>query len=146
MAESALGRLIGTWELEPRVSGRSAGKGRATFEWIEDGAFVLSRSEAEWTDPGWVENAPKANRSVIGFDDMTGEIVQLYADSRGVFRIYRGSLTDEAWSLERSAPGFNQRFIGRFSDDGRTMEGAWEFSSDGSTWEVDFPITYRKLD
>jgi hypothetical protein len=146
MAESPLGRLIGSWEFEPMVAGRSAGEGRATFEWIEDGAFMLSRSEAEWTDPGWVENAPKANRSVIGFDDTTGEIVQLYADSRGVSRIYRGTLSDEAWRLERWAPGFNQRFIGRFSDDGRTIEGAWEFSSDGTAWELDFPITYRKLD
>ena len=146
MAKSPLGRLIGTWEFEPMVEDRSAGKARATFEWIEDGAFVLSRSEAEWTDPGWIENAPKTNRSVLGFDDTTGEIVQLYADSRGVFRIYRGTLSDEAWRLERSAPGFHQRFIGHFGDGGRTIEGAWEFSSDGSTWELDFPITYRRLD
>jgi hypothetical protein len=146
MADSPLGRLIGTWEFEPMVDGRSAGTARSTYEWIQDGAFVLGRSEANWTDPGWIENAPKTNQVVIGFDDTTGEIAQLYADSRGVFRIYRGTLTDEAWTMERAAPDFHQRFIGRFSEDGRTMEGAWEFSTDGSTWELDFPITYRRLD
>jgi len=146
MAESPLGLLIGSWEFEPSVEGRSPGRGRATFEWIEDGAFVLERSEADWTDPGWVENAPASTQSVIGFDDTTGEISMLYADSRGVFRIYRGSLTDEAWRLERAAPDFHQRFIGVFRDDGRTIDGRWESSPDGAAWELDFPITYRKVD
>ena len=144
MAESPLRRLIGTWEFEPTVEGRPTGSGRATFEWIQDGAFVLERSQAEWTDPGWVQNAPKATQAVIGWDDSTDEIVQLYADSRGVFRIYRGTLTDDAWRLERAAPDFHQRFIGLFGDDGRTIEGKWESSPDGAVWELDFPITYRR--
>src|SRR5215207_1990139 len=109
MAESPLGRLAGTWEFEPLVGGNPTGKGRATFEWLE-GGFLLERSDAEWTDPGWVENAPVSTRSVIGWDDSTDEIVQLYSDSRGVSRIYRGTLTDAAWTLERAAPDFHQRF------------------------------------
>ena len=145
MAESPLRRLIGTWEFEPSVNGGSPGRGRATFEWIEDGAFVLERSEAEWRDPAWVENAPVSTQSVIGWDDTTGTIAMLYADSRGVFRIYRGTLTDEAWRLERAAPDFHQRFVGVFRDDGRTIEGRWESSADGTSWELDFPITYRKV-
>ena len=143
-ATSLLARLIGTWDFEPVVEGRSMGHGRSTFEWIEDGAFVLERSEAEWTDAGWAENAPVTMQAVIGFDDATGEIVQLYADDRGVHRIYRGTLTDDAWRLERAAPDFHQRFVGAFGDGGRTIEGRWESSPDGSAWELDFPITYRK--
>jgi hypothetical protein len=146
VAKSPLARLIGTWEFEPLVDGRSAGKGRATFEWIEDGAFVLERSDAEWIDPGWVENAPKTTQAIIGWDDSTDEIVQLYADSRGVFRIYRGTLTDEALRLERAAPGFHQRFVGIFRDDGRVIDGRWDSSPDGTAWEIDFPISYRKLE
>jgi hypothetical protein len=138
--------LIGTWEFEPMVEGQSMGRGRATFEWIEDGAFVVERSEAEWTDPGWVENAPVSTRSVIGFDDSTDEVVQLYSDSRGVVRIYRGTLTDNAWRLERAAPDFHQRFVGEFREDGRTIDGRWESSPDGTAWALDFPITYRKVE
>jgi hypothetical protein len=145
MAESPLARLVGTWEFEATVGGRPMGRGRATFEWIEDGAFVLERSDAEWTDPGWAENAPKTTQSVIGFDDTTGEIAQLYSDSRGVFRIYRGTLNDEAWRLERAAPAFHQRFIGLLRDGGRTIDGRWDSSPDGTDWELDFPMTYRKL-
>jgi hypothetical protein len=146
MAESPLERLVGTWEFEPSVEGGSPGRGRATFEWIEDGAFLVERSDADWSDPSWVKNAPKTTQSVIGFDDTTGEIAMLYADSRGVLRIYRGTLTDEAWRLERAAPDFHQRFVGLLRDDGRTIDGRWESSPDGTAWELDFPITYRKVE
>jgi hypothetical protein len=146
VADSPLGRVIGSWEFEAFVDGRSMGRGRATFEWIENGAFVVERTDAEWIDPGWAENAPKTTQAVIGWDDSTGEIVQLYADSRGVFRIYRGTLTDEAWRLERAAPGFHQRFVGTFRDDGRVIDGRWESSAEGTAWELDFPIIYRMLE
>ena len=144
MADSPLERLVGTWEFEPFIEGRSMGHGRARFEWIEDGAFLLERWHADWTDPGWVEHAPVSMQSVMGFDDTTFEVTQLYADDRGVFRVYRGTLTDQAWWLERAAPGFHQRFVGAFLDDGQTIEGRWESSPDGTAWELDFPITYRK--
>jgi hypothetical protein len=146
MAQSPLGRLAGTWEFEPFVDGRSAGNGRATFEWIGGGEFLLEGSIASWTDPGWVENAPKTTKSVIGFDETTLEVIQLYADDRGVNRVYRGSLTGEQWRLERAAPDFHQRFIGEFRDDGRTIDGRWESSPDGTAWELDFPIVYRRID
>jgi hypothetical protein len=85
-----------------------------------------------------------STQSVIGFDDTTSEVSQLYADDRGVFRIYRGTLTDDERRLERAAPDFYQRFFGAFGDDGRTIEGRWEWSADGTAWELDFSITYRK--
>ena len=146
MTDSPLGRLIGAWEFEPLVDGQPAGRGRATFEWMEGEAFVLERSEAEWTDPGWAENAPVSTRAVIGWDDSTDEVVQLYADSRDVFRIYRGTLTEDAWRLERAAADFHQRFVGDFRDEGRTIEGRWESSPDGSAWALDFPITFRRIE
>ena len=144
MADSPLERLVGIWEFEPFVEGRSMGRGRARFEWVEGGAFLLQRSHADWTDPGWVENAPVSTQSVMGFDDTTFEVTQLYADDRGVFRIYRGKVTDDEWRLARAAPDFHQRFVGKLGDGGRTIEGRWELSPDGTAWELDFLITYRK--
>ena len=95
--------------------------------------------------PEWVENAPVQTRAVIGWDDSTDEIVQLYADDRGVSRVYRGTITGEEWRLSRAASGFHQRFVGAFRDEDRTIEGRWESSPDGTAWELDFPITYRKV-
>jgi hypothetical protein len=41
----------------------------------------------------------------------------------------------------------SQRFTGTFADDARTIRGAFETShDDGATWELDFEITYRKVD
>jgi hypothetical protein len=145
MADTPLGRLVGTWEFEPLVDGRSAGRGRATFEWLEGGPFLVQRSDARWTDPGWEENAPRTMHAILGFDDTTDEVVQLYADDRGVFRIYRGTLTDEEWRLQRTAPDFHQRFIGIFGDGGRAIDARWESSPDGMAWELDFPISYRRV-
>ena len=53
------------------------------------------------------------------------------------------------WKLSRSAPDFSplpfsQRFEGRFSEDGRRIEGAWEICHDGETWEHDFGMTYTR--
>ena len=53
-------------------------------------------------------------------------------------------MTDDEWRLDRAALDFHQRFVGAFRDDGRTIEGRWEWSPDGTAWELDFSITYRK--
>ena len=41
---------------------------------------------------------------------------------------------------------FSQRFTGTFSEDGKTIEGRWEISHDGETWETDFDMTYTKIE
>lgn len=41
---------------------------------------------------------------------------------------------------------FSQRFTGTFSDDGRTIQGRWETCHDGSTWEHDFDLVYRRVE
>lgn len=55
-----------------------------------------------------------------------------------------------AWTLLRERPDFSpldfaQRYTGRFSDDRRTISGAWEICHDGNTWEHDFELTYTKV-
>ncbi|TMK78683.1 MAG: hypothetical protein E6G45_05835 [Actinobacteria bacterium] len=69
----------------------------------------------------------------------------LYADARGVSRVYEMSLSDGVWEIWRDAPGFCQRFTGTFSDDGRAIAGYWDRSRDGSSWERDFDLTYTKV-
>lgn len=146
--QTSLRLLIGTWEFESTKEGRFMGRGSATFDWIEGGAFVLQHVDdvpSPNADPGWIENSPMPVTSVIGFDDTTLEHSMLYSDARGVFRIYGMSLSEDSWQLWRAAPGFHQRFIGAIQDDGQTVEGRWESSPDGSAWEPDFEMTYRKV-
>lgn len=136
-----LERLVGTWQLEAVVDGRSMIRGSTKFEWIEDGAFLLQRADAE-PGPEWAEHSPMPVTSVIGLDDTSGELSMLYADARGVRRVYRMRLEEDNWTVWRDAPGFFQRFIGSFADGGDTINGRWETSADGSTWELDFEMRY----
>jgi hypothetical protein len=39
---------------------------------------------------------------------------------------------------------FSQRFTGTFSDDGASIQRRWETSTDGSSWQHDFDLIYRK--
>jgi hypothetical protein len=108
------------------------------------GQFLMERSE--------VPDVPKpltASRS-SGVDRDDEACTQHYFDSRGVTRVYAMTFRDGVWTLLRDAPDFTpldfwQRFTGEFSADGRTISGRWETSQDGSTWEHDFDLTYRKV-
>ena len=86
--------------------------------------------------------------AVIGFDERLRTYRQHYFDSRGVARVYEMGFTRGIWALSRTEPDlspldFSQRFSGIFGD-GR-IDGRWEISKDGSTWEHDFELIYTKL-
>lgn len=136
-----LGIFIGAWSLEFtgfNADPSSVAHGHSTFQWLEGGAFLLQHTEVPGT-PFPISTA------VIGPDDKAETYYMLYFDSRGVSRIYQMSLNEGVWKLWRDFPEFSQRFMGAFSDDGNTITGRWEKSTDGSSWEFDFNLTYTKL-
>ena len=56
--------------------------------------------------------------------------VQHYFDSRGVARVYQMGFRGGLWTLSRTTADyspleFSQRYSGRFTDDGNTIDGAW---------------------
>jgi hypothetical protein len=135
-----LAPLIGEWSMKadfPSIPDTGV-RGRVAFEWLPGEQFVVER----WEVP--VPEAPDGI-AIIGFDEERGNFRQHYFDSRGVHRVYEMSLEDGEWKLWRDAPGFSQRFTGRFSEDGSRIDGAWEQSADGSTWEHDFDLTYTRV-
>jgi ketosteroid isomerase-like protein len=137
-AVARLEPLVGRWRVEGTVpTGAPAGvQGEAEFEWLGEKAFVVQRWHTEAAEfPDGV--------AIIGPGE-AGDYVQRYFDSRGVERVYGMSLRDGEWRLWREHPGFSQRFAGTFSADGATIAGAWEKSSDGTTFEHDFDLTYTR--
>lgn len=131
------------------LDGQTFTGGRATFDWLDDGAFLVYRGEAEDTSEApaeIVENSPLPTVSIIGLDGSSEQFTMLYADARDVFRVYQMSLGDGVWKLWRDAPEFSQRFTGTFGDDGDTITGYWEYSEDGADWEHDFDLTYTKVE
>jgi hypothetical protein len=135
-----LDAFIGEWTIEAGFEGAPAGT--VEFEWMPGAKFVVQR----WEVP--VPEAPDG-LAIIGFDEGRQTYLQHYFDSRGVARVYEMSLEDNVWTLARTEPDFSpldfsQRYVGTFSDDGRTIEGTWEISHDGTTWEKDFDLNYRR--
>ena len=140
-----LAPLVGKWSLEVAFRGAPAGDSgaRTSFEWMSGERFLIQHWEVP--HPG----APDG-LAVIGWDERRATLLQHYFDSRGVARVYEMSFEGGVWKLSRTAPdfselNFSQRFEGALSDDGRTIEGRWEIARDGSSWEHDFDLTYRKV-
>jgi hypothetical protein len=133
--------LVGEWSMEASPPGGPPwpGEGRLIFEWLEGGVFLLER---------WSIEMPEApdGVAIIGCDASNGTCFQLYTDERGVHRVYEMSFADGEWRLWRDGDDpFPQRFVGRLSDDGKTITGRWEKSPDRSGWETDFDLTYMKV-
>jgi hypothetical protein len=146
-ALARLDALLGDWDVTVMIEGNPMEGGCTRFEWVEDGVFLRQRADAEIPESApreWRENAPFPVTSMIGLDDAAEQFTILYSDARNVYRVYEMTLDDGVWKQWRHAPGFHQRFTGRFRDDGNTIDAAWEFSEDGETWRLDFELSFRR--
>ena len=135
----ALELLIGRWRTEarwPPGGPLDVIRGVTTFERLAGGPIVVQRADTERAD------LPRGLMLLVA--DADGGPRQHYYDSRGVLRVYDMRLDESVWELHREFPG-SQRFIGRFNADRTAIDGAWQQSADGKTWEHDFDLTYTKL-
>ena len=132
--------LVGEWALEASPPGGDPwpGGGRCTFEWHASGAHLVQRTAVQ------LPEAPDS-LCIIGCDGANGGFVQLYADERGVSRIFDMSIDEGTWKLWRTGEPFAQRFTATISPDGDTITGRWERSDDGMTYETDFDLVYRRI-
>ncbi|MEV0151238.1 MULTISPECIES: hypothetical protein [unclassified Nonomuraea] len=139
-----LAPLVGRWTVQAHVPGLTPAW--SEFTWAENGLFLRQVSDIdempESAPQEWREHAPFPTTALIGLDDATGEFTMLYADARGVHRVYRMTFIDGVWRIWRNAPGFHQRFIGTLQGD--TIDAQWELSKDGTTWNADFALTYTR--
>jgi len=138
--------LVGEWEIEATHQALPGDviRGRATFEWLGEGVFLVWRARYDHPDiPDSI--------AIMGCDDSGdlrnpgGGCAVQYYDERGVTRRYQLSAEPGVWRYWRDEPGFSQRFTGTISPDGSTVEGLVELNQDGKTWEPDLPITYRRV-
>ena len=141
----ALAPFVGAWKLLAAFQDEGPADigARTSFEWLPGEQFLIER----WEVP--LPEAPDGI-AIIGADPKSeGSYLQHYFDSRGVARVYKMSFEDGVWKLWRDEPDFSpldfaQRFSGTFSADGETIEGCWEICHDGTTWERDFDLTYKR--
>ena len=131
--------LVGEWDLtitdawfldsrEVKVTGK------ATIEWLDD-AFLHLRSTWE-DDSTW--------SWVIGRSDSHEQLTVLYHDDRGVCRVFKMTLDDGEWLMERADPDFHQRFVGTVTAD--RIDARTEASEDaGATWRKDFDLIFERV-
>jgi hypothetical protein len=132
--------LVGKWNIELRFPMDPPGTVHTTasFEWIEDGAFLKM-------DSGEKGKGTPHVVCVIGRDNDTETYTMLYLDNRGVSRIYNMSFKGGEWKQWRESPDFWQRFTGVLSPDGNTITAKWENSKDGVDWKHDFDLIYTRI-
>ena len=143
--DAAMARLeafIGELVIEASFPDGYGGSGRAVFEWALDRQFLVCRTE--------VPGGPPDGLMIMGYDPGRMPYCQHYFDSRGVARLYAMNLSDGIWTLLRDSADFTpldfaQRYTGTFAADGRRIEGRWESAQDGTTWELDFHLSYTKV-
>lgn len=143
-----LDRLVGTWNTEathPAFPGAVV-RGSVTIEWLEGKRFLIHRARTEHPDfPDSIAILGDTERDRVGGGTAPEPRWTMhYFDSRGVFRVYEMSVDAEVWRIWRDAPGFSQRFSGRFEDGGDTIAGVWQLCEDDVEWRDDLRITYRR--
>jgi len=102
-ALQALAYLIGSWRTEgthPDVPGRVF-HGRASFQWVEGGAFLIMHSEID-------EAEIPSGVAIFGSDDGAERIYMLYFDERGVSRKFDVTVGAKEITCRRDHPKFSQ--------------------------------------
>ena len=140
--------LIGEWHGEGEIPAESPMRISVEARFESLGKFIVLSSRGEPAE------LPDSISIIGGAPDGEPQPMH-YFDSRGVKRLYLTALEGPTWKVWRSpgedwngpdGPGFNQRFVGEISADGRTIEARWERGGGdaGDEWEIDFPITYSR--
>jgi len=133
--------LVGQWRTtgsHPLVP-RATFHGRTSFEWHENGAFILMRSQIDEAE------VPSAV-AIIGSDDAAGTLTMMYFDERDVSRRYTVETADGVVRWHRDEAGFAQRMVLTLAPDGSRLDAQGTMSRDGGPWEDDLQLTYERIE
>ncbi len=139
-ALAPLSFLIGEWTTtgtHPYMPGVEL-HGRTSFEWIEGGGFLMTRSEID--DPRFPKGV-----AILASDDATGEYYLLYFDDRGVSRKYDVTFENDVLRWSRETPEFSQRVTLSVTNGGAEMVSKGEMSKDGAPWGPDLSLSYSRV-
>jgi hypothetical protein len=141
-AERRLAPLVGRWRTEGRTIETAEAPAALidavdTYEWLAGGLALLHIVDARVGDEQ-VEGA-----EIIRWDPERHAYVTLYCGSDGPNR-YEASLAEENGRLVWRMRSARDRFTGRFSDDGNTINGHWEQLDDEKSWQPWMEVTLTK--
>lgn len=133
--------LIGEWRIE-----------LTNAEWLDDGATLVGAMTGSWlAGAAFIvlrtvfESGPPPSVQVIGRNENVEQFETLYADDRGVSRVYATTFGTNEWTLERFDSDFSQRFEGVVDDERQHVRASWLISADGHAWDHDFDLHYSRV-
>lgn len=111
--------------------------GRASFDWIEGGAFLILHSEIDHPEfPDGIE--------IFGSDDAEKKFFMLHFDERGVSRKYDVTIDGNQITWFRNDPKFSQRMTLTIDEAGRKMTSKGKMLRDGGKWEGDLELAFTR--
>ena len=109
--------------------------GTDTYEWLPGNYVLLHKVDVSFG----IER--KQSMEVIGYDTSSGTYRMHYFDPEGNSGSMEAREQNGSWIfLSQSL-----RFSGKFSEDGKTLSGIWERSSNGVSWMHWMDIKLTKL-
>ena len=116
-----LDRLVGTWT----VSGPDDLSGQVRYEWMDGGGFLVQHVD--------LCSAGERTRGVeyIGYDETGGELRSHFLGAGGEVLEYTYRLDGDLLTIWFGGTDSPARFDGRFSADGATNHGAWQWPGGG---------------
>jgi uncharacterized protein DUF1579 len=138
-----LAALVGRWRTEgwTRETAEAPATRIAaldTYEWLPGRVGLLHTVDARVGDEH-VEGA-----EIVGWDPARGAYVTQYFGSDGP-NAYEASLAVADGALVWTMRSKQDRFTGRFSDDGNTLTGDWEQLDDEENWQPWMEVTLTRL-
>ena len=115
--------LVGTWA----VSGADGLAGEVRYEWMDGGGFLVQHVDLR--QPGETTQGVE----YIGYDESSGELRSHFFSGSGEILEYTYRIEGDLLTIWFGGTDSPARFEGRFSPDGRTNEGAWQWPGGGYT-------------
>ncbi|MBA3390715.1 MAG: DUF1579 family protein [Actinomycetota bacterium] len=124
--------MVGTWDLRGRESGPDGDiHGQVVFEWMEGGFYLVQRVD--------IEHIGRRIKGVeyIGYDEFNENLKSYFFGNTGpgpfggVALEYVWEVSDDTLTIWGGFVGSPASFKGKFSDDGNTITGGWEWPGGG---------------
>lgn len=115
-----LDRLVGSWNVKgPNITGR------VTFEWLEGGFFLVQNVNFEY------DGRKVKGVEYIGYDESKKVCTSHLFDNVGHIFTYAWEIDGNDIMIWFGHKDSQNRFKGKFSEDGNSYSGAWEWPGGG---------------
>ncbi len=118
--------MVGTWDLRGRETGPEGEiTGRATFEWLEGGYFLVQRFDIDY-----IGDKIKG-LEVIGYDPTKGGLASDIFDNMGNHLEYTYEVGDDTITIWAGPKGTETYFRGEFGPGRDSYKGRWVWPGGG---------------